>query len=102
MQAGGGISEPVVRGDGSLEARGFELGRGAFGGWGDGEPGLVRAVWCLTRHGVKREMLGRHPVRVEPLPGGGDALHTTVGETPERASDLITQTDPSGRCRRRL
>jgi hypothetical protein len=32
-----------------LEAR-FELGRGAFGGWGDGEPGFVRAVWCLTRH----------------------------------------------------
>jgi hypothetical protein len=28
----------------------FDLGRGAFGGWGDGEPGFVRAVWCLTRH----------------------------------------------------
>jgi hypothetical protein len=34
----------------SLEAKGFRLGRGAFGGWGDGEPGLVRAVWCLTHH----------------------------------------------------
>jgi Methyltransferase domain len=30
--------------------RKFDLGRGAFGGWGDGEPGFVRAVWCLTRH----------------------------------------------------
>ena len=39
---------PLVMG--SLEEKGFELGRGAFGGWGDGEPGLVRAVWCLTRH----------------------------------------------------
>jgi hypothetical protein len=27
-----------------------QLGRGAFAGWGDGEPGFTRAVWCLTRH----------------------------------------------------
>jgi hypothetical protein len=34
-----------------LEAtEGVKLGRGAFAGWGDGEPGLVRAVWCLTCH----------------------------------------------------
>ena len=30
--------------------QGLEPGRGAFAGWGDGEPGLVRAVWCLVRH----------------------------------------------------
>lgn len=30
--------------------KGIHIGRGAFGIWGDGEPGLVRAVWCLTRH----------------------------------------------------
>lgn len=30
--------------------RGLSLGRGAFAGWGDGEPGLVRAAWCLTHH----------------------------------------------------
>lgn len=35
---------------GSLEAKRLELGRGAFAGWGDGEPGLVRAVWCLVLH----------------------------------------------------
>jgi hypothetical protein len=29
---------------------GLTLGRGAFAGWGDGDPGLVRAVWCLSRH----------------------------------------------------
>jgi hypothetical protein len=34
----------------SLEVRGYALGRGAFAGWGDGEPGFVRAVWCLTLH----------------------------------------------------
>jgi hypothetical protein len=34
----------------SMQSRAVALGRGAFGGWGDGEPGLVRAVWCLTHH----------------------------------------------------
>jgi hypothetical protein len=33
-----------------FEAKGMKIGRGAFGGWGDGEPGLVRAVWHLVRH----------------------------------------------------
>jgi len=33
-----------------FEARGIAPGRGAFASWGDGEPGLVRAVWCLVRH----------------------------------------------------
>jgi hypothetical protein len=31
-------------------AKGTPVGRGAFGGWGDGEPGLTRAAWCLVRH----------------------------------------------------
>jgi hypothetical protein len=39
-----------------LERRQLKLGRGAFGGWGDGEPALVRAVWCVVRH--------RHPAAV--------------------------------------
>jgi hypothetical protein len=29
---------------------GVALGRGAFAGWGDGEPGVVGAVWCAARH----------------------------------------------------
>ena len=33
-----------------FEANGVRIGRGAFGGWGDGEPGFVRAVWHLVRH----------------------------------------------------
>jgi len=50
------------------DQRGLRLGRGMFAGWGDGEPALVRAVWCLTRHlrpekvvetGVARGMTSR-------------------------------------------
>jgi hypothetical protein len=33
-----------------LRRQGITVGRGAFVGWGDGEPGLTRAIWCLTRH----------------------------------------------------
>jgi hypothetical protein len=35
---------------GSLEVKGLRLGVGSFGGFNDGEPELVRAIWCLTRH----------------------------------------------------
>src|SRR5436190_10726495 len=34
----------------ALEARGCKLGRGAFGGWGDGDPAFVRAAACATAH----------------------------------------------------
>lgn len=33
-----------------FEAKKERIGRGAFGGWGDGEPGFVRAVWHVVRH----------------------------------------------------
>jgi hypothetical protein len=35
---------------GSLGRRGLEVGRGAYGGWDDADPGFARAVWCVTRH----------------------------------------------------
>jgi len=35
---------------GSLQAKGLRVGVGAFAGFNDGEPELVRAIWCLTRH----------------------------------------------------
>ncbi len=35
---------------GSLKAKGLRVGVGSFAGFNDGEPELVRAVWCLTRH----------------------------------------------------
>jgi predicted O-methyltransferase YrrM len=33
-----------------LRAGGLELGRGAYGGWDDADPGLARIAWCLVRH----------------------------------------------------
>lgn len=33
-----------------LRDRGLAIGRGAFGGWDDGDPGLARTAWCLARH----------------------------------------------------
>jgi predicted O-methyltransferase YrrM len=33
-----------------LAARHLQVGRGAFGGWDDGDARLVRIAWCLTRH----------------------------------------------------
>ena len=58
-----------------LESR-FELGRGAFGGWGDGEPGFVRAVWCMTRH-----QRPRHVVETGVAPRDHDALHPRGSRT---------------------
>lgn len=34
----------------SLAEQGLAMGRGAYGGWDDGDRGFARAVWCLTRH----------------------------------------------------
>lgn len=34
----------------SLQDQGLAMGRGAYGGWDDGDRGFARAVWCLTRH----------------------------------------------------
>jgi hypothetical protein len=33
-----------------LAARGLHVGRGAFGGWDDGDARLGRLAWCLARH----------------------------------------------------
>jgi Methyltransferase domain len=34
----------------SLAALGLTVGRGAFGGWDDGDTRFVRLAWCLARH----------------------------------------------------
>jgi hypothetical protein len=34
----------------TLRSGGLQTGRGAYGGWDDGDRGLARAVWCLTSH----------------------------------------------------
>jgi predicted O-methyltransferase YrrM len=33
-----------------LREKGLEIGPASFGMWNDGEPEMVRAVWCLVRH----------------------------------------------------
>jgi len=33
-----------------MEGRGIRAGPQSFKGWNDGDAGLVRAIWCLTRH----------------------------------------------------
>jgi hypothetical protein len=33
-----------------LEAKGIKAGPQSFGSWNDGDAGLVRTIWCLTRH----------------------------------------------------
>ncbi len=35
---------------GSVGRRGLSIGRGAYGGWDDADPGFARAAWCVTRH----------------------------------------------------
>ena len=34
----------------ALELKGLPMGRGAYGGWDDGDQGFARVVWCLARH----------------------------------------------------
>src|SRR5262249_13739879 len=33
-----------------MERKGVSAGPMSFKGWNDGDAGLVRAIWCLTRH----------------------------------------------------
>ena len=106
----------------SLQEKGVELGRGAFGGWGDGEPGTVRAVWCLTHHlrpakvvetGVARGITSRfilealehnetgHLWSVDLPPPGDRDLQAQIGmAVPEGLRDRWTYV--RGSSRRRL
>ena len=106
---------------GSLEAQGLAIGRGTYGGWDDADPGLARAVWCLTRHlrplkvvetGVARGVTSR--VILEALERNGDGqlwsidlpaldetLHTQIAAAvPESLRSRWTYV--SGTSRRRL
>jgi len=40
-----------------LQARGVEVGPESFKGWNDGDPGLVRAIWCLIRRQRPRHVV---------------------------------------------
>jgi hypothetical protein len=81
-----------------LEGKGLRLGRGAFGGWGDGEPGLVRAVWCLTHHlrpakvvetGVARGITSRFILEALAQSGAGHLW--SIDLPPPRDRDLHAQ-----------
>ncbi len=105
----------------SLEQQGLAMGRGAYGGWDDGDRGLARVVWCLTRHlhaatvvetGVARGITSR--VILEALARDGDgrlcsidlpaldtAIHAEIGAAVP--SSLRTRwTYVNGTSRRRL
>ena len=79
-------------------SRGIELGRGAFAGWGDGEPGVVRAVWCVARHlrptvvvetGVARGITSRFIL--EAMRENGEGRLWSIDRPPLRRTDLHVQ-----------
>jgi methyltransferase family protein len=74
------------------------IGRGAFGGWGDGEPGLTRAAWCLVRHlkpanvvetGVARGFTSR--IILEALERNGAGHLWSIDLPPPLHPELHTQ-----------
>jgi Methyltransferase domain len=82
----------------SLTSSGMALGRGAFAGWGDGEPGFVRAAWCITQHlralkvvetGVGRGMTSRFIL--EALKAAGDGHLWSIDLPPLGRPDLRGQ-----------
>jgi hypothetical protein len=69
----------------SLREQGLSMGRGAYGGWDDGDQGFARAVWCLTTHlqaksvvetGVARGITSR--VILEALERGGEGRLASI------------------------
>jgi Methyltransferase domain len=74
------------------------IGRGAFDGWGDGEPAMTRAVWCLVRHvnpeivietGVARGFTTR--MILEGLERNGTGHLYSIDLPPPLRSDLHEQ-----------
>lgn len=69
----------------TLEQQGLPMGRGAYGGWDDGDQGFARVVYCLTRHlrpasvvetGVARGITSR--VILEALARDGDGRLSSI------------------------
>jgi len=105
----------------SLRSQGLAMGRGAYGGWDDGDRGLARAVWCLTRHlgagavvetGVARGITSRVILEALERKGSGrlysidlpaldTTFHTEIGAAvPDDRRERWTYL--SGTSRRRL
>ena len=83
----------------AVAAAGLTLGRGAFGGWDDGDRRLGRLAWCLTRHlrpervvetGVARGLTTR--VVLEALERNGSGHLWSIDLPPLIERDLEEQT----------
>ena len=104
-----------------VHAEGVSLGRGTYGGWDDGDPGLARAIWCLMRsfrphkvvetgvaHGVTSrivlealERAGSGHLWSIDLPAMDPSLHDQIGiAVPERLRQRWSYI--AGTSRRRL
>jgi hypothetical protein len=91
----------------ALREGGLQAGRGAYGGWDDGDPGLARAVWCITAHlrpqravetGVARGITSR--TILEGLARNGDGELWSIDLAPLHRSDLDAEIGfvvPAGR-----
>lgn len=80
-----------------LAARGLQVGRGAFGGWDDGDARLAGGAWCLARHlrperlvetGVARGLTTR--VLLEALERNGSG-HLWSIDLPPLLEDRLAQ-----------
>lgn len=94
----------------SLRSKGLEIGVGFFGGFNDGEPELVRAIWCLTRHlmparvvetGVARGVSSRFILEALERNGGGRLW--SIDQPPPLDPELNEQVGAAvnASCRRR-
>jgi predicted O-methyltransferase YrrM len=82
-----------------LVVRGLRVGRGAFGGWDDGDARLGRLAWCATRHlrprrivetGVARGLTTR--VLLEALERNGGGRLWSIDLPPLLEGDLADET----------
>jgi hypothetical protein len=95
---------------GELKAAGLSIGRGAYGGWGDGEPGMTRAAWCLTLHTKPRAVVETGVARgitsrfiLEALDRNGDGHLWSIDLPPAVDTSLHEQIGAAvpERCRAR-
>ena len=79
----------------TLRQGGLRRGRGAYGGWDDGDSGLARAVWCITVHlraqqvvetGVARGITTR--TILDALERSGEGKLWSIDLPPLHRSDL--------------
>lgn len=94
-----GFEEVWARALRDLADRELRVGRGAFGGWDDGDTRLVRLAWCLARHlqpkrtletGVARGLTTR--ALLEALERNGDGRLWSIDLPPLLEQGLAKET----------